>query len=98
MTKTKRKTDKQRSNNIQKTKDRPKRTPLKTGGDRATPWVPLVEQELLTLPDHTSSPPVYRVTLWYLHNFRTITKQKGKQTSNDLIIHRKQKIDQNELH
>ena len=33
MTKTKRKTDKQRSNNTQKTKDRPKRTPLKTGGE-----------------------------------------------------------------
>jgi hypothetical protein len=33
MTKTKRKTDKQRSNNTQKTKDQPKRTPLKTGGE-----------------------------------------------------------------
>ena len=47
--------------------------------DTATPWVPLVEQKLLTLPDHTSSPPVYRVTLWYLHNFRTINNPiKGR--------------------
>jgi hypothetical protein len=28
---------------------------------RVTPWVPPVEQELLTLPEHLSSPPVFIV-------------------------------------
>jgi len=35
---------------------------------RGTRWVSLVEQELLTLPEHMSSPPIFsgvRVTRWF---------------------------------
>jgi hypothetical protein len=187
--------NKQRSNNTQKTKDRPKRTPLKTGGElkcsgrvnsscstSETRHVYLVkkpanmkkEKSSLTsnhwtqkihLQEHVYETGPITVTwtphwtvsvirwnkkIWYpnilcskstiihmyilrscsIHFARSVyyytfllfkyastfeiqlprgegieerqktqwPKQKGKQTNNDLIIHRKQKIDQNEPH
>jgi len=58
--------DKGCKKNTQKTKDRARRTPLKPGGElitgfatRLTRLVSLVDQELLTLLEHLSSPPVF---------------------------------------